>query len=639
MAGRESQTQHLDGKSQTPKLVPTTIGNAMKDAVKEAGKDPKKMQEVLDKVTDKEKLKTRIVTAEKVAEFKNEMRNALLGDNLSDAYIGRLIDVTIQRQKAEQALNNLKNLKETLDGVEKVEDLRKLDAKTLIKLEDTYEGIMLFAFTDMASKNDKVDFTHWNGYKKPSPGTRLTVNFLGCAAGEKEIGAADLLPPSVRRITVYKNGDLNDSRTSERRVGLKGQNKSGNGFYDGNGYIPVLSNDVIEIGGKERSEKDTGVEASFDAEFRKKADGKIGALDEEAYKKYTESEHGKKDQEYLQELFRRNPNAQRRKQMSLEEIQALKEKIDGDGVGSRIAKLALEEASKPENEKYMPKHCWDAINNLYRSAGVTSRTRIYQDLNYEGKDCGDHHASPEMLAMLAPGDWVYYNNKNTADSHGNHSALIIDYDKETNMATVASGSYGHPLRIHSKKVNFNEMPVTHITKPGAIARPPESQFVDTQEIRIDVSRSVAEQVMGLSSFQREMANIIEEEFLAAGLPRSIAAAAIVNAKAESGLNPGAVGDGGHSIGLFQLNDWGAGKNMSVEERKDPRVNAKKIIKVVLGGFGNALRERAAAGASISELAAIFSRDIERPRDKFGAMNRRARMTAQLFKSGSESQAA
>ncbi len=42
--------------------------------------------------------------------------------------------------------------------------------------------------------------------------------------------------------------------------------------------------------------------------------------------------------------------------------------------------------------------------------------------------------------------------------------------------------------------------------------------------------------------------------------------------AESGFNPNAVGDAGHSIGLMQLHDEGAGGGMSIEERRDPARN-------------------------------------------------------------------
>jgi LAS superfamily LD-carboxypeptidase LdcB len=46
---------------------------------------------------------------------------------------------------------------------------------------------------------------------------------------------------------------------------------------------------------------------------------------------------------------------------------------------------------------------------------------------------------------------------------------------------------------------------------------------------------------------------------------------------ESGGNSRAIGDGGDSVGLFQLNENGLGAGMSVEERMDPRKNAEIAI--------------------------------------------------------------
>lgn len=55
---------------------------------------------------------------------------------------------------------------------------------------------------------------------------------------------------------------------------------------------------------------------------------------------------------------------------------------------------------------------------------------------------------------------------------------------------------------------------------------------------------------------------------------------------ESGGNEKASGDGGHSIGLFQLNDAGGlGTGMSVEERQDPETNIKVAAQAVYGGSG------------------------------------------------------
>lgn len=46
-------------------------------------------------------------------------------------------------------------------------------------------------------------------------------------------------------------------------------------------------------------------------------------------------------------------------------------------------------------------------------------------------------------------------------------------------------------------------------------------------------------------------------------------------EAESGWNPNAVGDSGHSVGLGQLHDQGAGAGMSVEDRKNPDINLRR----------------------------------------------------------------
>lgn len=46
--------------------------------------------------------------------------------------------------------------------------------------------------------------------------------------------------------------------------------------------------------------------------------------------------------------------------------------------------------------------------------------------------------------------------------------------------------------------------------------------------------------------------------------------------AESGGRPDAVGDSGHSVGLFQLHDQGYGSGMG-DARYDPRINAERAV--------------------------------------------------------------
>ena len=134
----------------------------------------------------------------------------------------------------------------------------------------------------------------------------------------------------------------------------------------------------------------------------------------------------------------------------------------------------------------------------------------------------------------------------------------------------------------------------------------------------------------LKASQTANAQTIAALFQEAGYGIAAQAAAITNAIAESGLNALAKGDGGHSIGLFQLNDWGAGKGFSVEWRQNPANNTKRILEVVKGGFGSEFRKRNEQGAKAPELAYLFCRDIERPADREGASQKRKALCASYF---------
>lgn len=66
-------------------------------------------------------------------------------------------------------------------------------------------------------------------------------------------------------------------------------------------------------------------------------------------------------------------------------------------------------------------------------------------------------------------------------------------------------------------------------------------------------------------------DIIDRVAQALGVDPKLAEA---TAQQESGFNPNAIGDGGHSVGLFQLNDRGEGAGMTVAQRQDPETNAR-----------------------------------------------------------------
>ncbi len=138
----------------------------------------------------------------------------------------------------------------------------------------------------------------------------------------------------------------------------------------------------------------------------------------------------------------------------------------------------------------------------------------------------------------------------------------------------------------------------------------------------------------LNKRQKDNIEIIKREFRRHNLPDNVIAAAILNALAESSLDAGKVAKNEDSVGLFQLNVEGAGRGMSIEERQDPVINTRTIItREILTERGQRLLQAAADGASIAKLAAIFSKDIERPVDVEENMGNRMQMAEVYFGEG------
>lgn len=154
---------------------------------------------------------------------------------------------------------------------------------------------------------------------------------------------------------------------------------------------------------------------------------------------------------------------------------------------------------------------------------------------------------------------------------------------------------------------------------------------------LDPNLKVVDQMHGLSGSQKAAAQVIEEEFrkyLTGKLePQALSnaiAGAIANALRESGLNPNSnTGDGGTSVGLFQLHAGGGASRLQKkygaewkQYAQDPHINTIEMLETeVLGKFGQRFMSRAAAGASAAELAGIFAYDMERPKDQAGAARR------------------
>ena len=131
----------------------------------------------------------------------------------------------------------------------------------------------------------------------------------------------------------------------------------------------------------------------------------------------------------------------------------------------------------------------------------------------------------------------------------------------------------------------------------------------------------------LSDSQRAMVQLIDREVkinAVGGLNRrALAIAAVVNAWAESRLNPQALNASSieESVGLFQVNRRGAlGRPWTRAELADPTNNTRIILSEVRRRSGTLRQAR-----TVGELVSLFTSEVERPADRF----RRGRERAQL----------
>ena len=137
--------------------------------------------------------------------------------------------------------------------------------------------------------------------------------------------------------------------------------------------------------------------------------------------------------------------------------------------------------------------------------------------------------------------------------------------------------------------------------------------------------------VGFSRSQRAMATLVEREFTAAGFPLEMVAAAVVNAFAESSLNPKAIDPSGTCVGLFQLHEAGAGHGLTVEQRQDPVTNTRRILRVLQGYQGRPVLDALAAGVwDVAALTGLFCRHVERPARVDLAVARREALARSLF---------
>jgi hypothetical protein len=155
--------------------------------------------------------------------------------------------------------------------------------------------------------------------------------------------------------------------------------------------------------------------------------------------------------------------------------------------------------------------------------------------------------------------------------------------------------------------------------------------IQEPKIEVDTGQceaSVTDVAKGLTIEQYEVSETIEEELTQLEIPQNIIAAAIVNAIAESSLNPDAIGDGGKAVGAFQLHKKGLGKNLSVDDRRNIYTNTNVIgIQILKNDKLFALNENE---EEIPELSAVFAEEIMKPANIEDRKEERRKIANKIF---------
>jgi len=120
-------------------------------------------------------------------------------------------------------------------------------------------------------------------------------------------------------------------------------------------------------------------------------------------------------------------------------------------------------------------HCWAWVNDVFNSASAKPRKTWPTDryvVPVPGgnmRDLPNYSAAENLqrLSRLEPGDWIFINNRNTADENGNHSVIFVDWqDQARSLARVAQLSNGSRIPPAYKTYDLVDMPLAHHSKPS-----------------------------------------------------------------------------------------------------------------------------------------------------------------------------
>jgi hypothetical protein len=139
--------------------------------------------------------------------------------------------------------------------------------------------------------------------------------------------------------------------------------------------------------------------------------------------------------------------------------------------------------------------------------------------------------------------------------------------------------------------------------------------------------------LNLQHDQRMVAQQIESRLRKHRISDGIIMGAIINAYAESGLNPRAIGPG-NTRGVFQLLPSGLGHDMTIDQMHD--VNASTDRVVVAIKKSHKMMTAGRPEADLENIVRVFCAEIERPKDKPLRSMERAALFRKLIKNKGKS---
>ena len=140
-------------------------------------------------------------------------------------------------------------------------------------------------------------------------------------------------------------------------------------------------------------------------------------------------------------------------------------------------------------------------------------------------------------------------------------------------------------------------------------------------------------ILNLRHDQRMVAQQIESRLRKHRISEGIIMGAIVNAYAESRLNPQAVGPG-NTRGVFQLLPSGLGHDMTIDQMHNVNASVDRVVVAIKKS-----KKMMRAGQSETDLeniVKVFCAEIERPKDKQLRAMERAALFRKLIKNKGKS---